>query len=182
MLFKLILTGLLVFVYTLTASAITGLLESIGKRKAAAPHRAVYISKVFNFLIGIAGVILLSLVWGVDYGSAFVLASSVLAVIGVAFFAQWSILSNITASIVIFFSYPARIGDRVKVVDGDNSVIGSVQDISLFHVLIKNDDGNLVNYPNNLIITKPLIRLDFEPAPETQTHEEAGEAETKTSE
>ena len=75
-----------------------------------------------------------------------------------AFVAQWSLLSNITASIIIFFSYPARIGDTIRVVDGDNSVEGKIIDITLFQVLIETRKGETVNYPNNLIVQKPLIK------------------------
>ena len=165
MLSEVVLSLLLLLVYFVSTLIVSRVLESVGRQKEAAPKRALYISKVFNVGIAVIGGILLSLIWGVDYTSVFVLASSVLAVIGVAFFAQWSILSNITASIVIFFTYPARIGDRIQIVDGDNTVVGEVIDINLFQVLIRNSDNNLVNYPNNLIITKPLIRLDHEPAP-----------------
>lgn len=165
MLSEMLLSLLLIVIYLVLTYSVARVLESVGRSKQAAPMRAVYISKVFNFLIATFAVILLSLVWGVDYGSVFVLASSVLAVIGVALFAQWSILSNITASIVIFFAYPSKIGDRIRIVDGDNSIEGEIVNINLFQVLIRNSDSNLVNYPNNLIIQKPVIRLDHVPAP-----------------
>lgn len=86
--------------------------------------------------------------------------SSIFAVIGVALFAQWSLLSNITASVVIFFAFPYRVGDRIKVTDPDFDLSGSVEEISLFHVLIRTDAGNMVTYPNNLILQKPVIKLD----------------------
>ena len=156
---EIIFTLLVGAAYLVSTSSIGRVLRSIGARKKAAPQRATYIAKVFNAGVFILAAILMSLIWGVDYGSVLVLASSVLAVLGVAFFAQWSILSNITASIVIFFSYPSRIGDRVRIVDGENSLTGEIQNINLFQVLIRDDDGNLINYPNNLIIQKPLVRI-----------------------
>ena len=133
-------------------------LTQMGVLKRAAPERAVYISKVFN--LGLAAVTILALcfIWGVDYRSLILFSSSVLAIMGVAFVAQWSLLSNITASIIIFFSYPARIGDTIRVVDGDNSVEGKIIDITLFQVLIETRKGETVNYPNNLIVQKPLIK------------------------
>ena len=103
---------------------------------------------------------ILFFIWGVDYHGILVFGSSVLAIGGVALFAQWSILSNLTASIVIFFYYPARIGDRIRIVDGDNSLEGTIIDITMFQVLIEDDGLNLINYPNNLLIQKPLIKLD----------------------
>jgi small-conductance mechanosensitive channel len=82
------------------------------------------------------------------------------AVIGVALFAQWSILSNITASVVIFFGFPYRVGDRIKVTDADFDISGTLEEISLFHVLIRTDGQNLITYPNNLILQKPVFKLD----------------------
>jgi len=161
-----VLTAALVVIYIIATQILRRVLRNVGERKNAAPQRAIYISKVFNFgLITISG-FLLSLIWGLDYDSVFVLASSVLAVLGVAFFAQWSILSNITASIVIFFSYPARIGDLVRIVDGDNSLEGEILDINLFQVLLRDRKGDLINYPNNLIIQKPLVKIAEFSAPD----------------
>lgn len=100
------------------------------------------------------------MVLGLGYGEISVYLSSIFAVIGVALFAQWSLLSNITASVVIFFAFPYRVGDRIKVTDPDFDLSGSVEEISLFHVLIRTDAGNMVTYPNNLILQKPVIKLD----------------------
>lgn len=133
-------------------------LTRLGVIKLAAPERAVYISKVFNLGLAIIAVLGLCFIWGVDYRSLILFSSSVLAIMGVAFVAQWSLLSNITASIIIFFSYPARIGDTIRVVDGDNSIEGKIVDITLFQVLIETRHGETVNYPNNLIVQKPLIK------------------------
>lgn len=154
-----LLTGALVVIYLIATWILRRVLRSVGESKQAAPQRAVYISKVFNFGLVTVSAFLMSLIWGLDYNSVFLLASSVLAVLGVAFFAQWSILSNITASIVIFFSYPARIGDLVRIVDGDNSLEGEILDINLFQVLLRDPKGDLINYPNNLIIQKPLVKI-----------------------
>lgn len=172
MYFEIALSLVLALTYFVVTKTLARLLTEIGIKKQAAPQRAIYITKVFNFGVLVLAMILLTLIWGIDYGSVFVLASSVLAVIGVAFFAQWSILSNITASIVIFFSYPSRIGDFVRIVDGDNTLEGEILDINLFQVLLKDGDDNVINYPNNLIIQKPLVRLSAKPEKKVAASEE----------
>ena len=43
---------------------------------------------------------------------------SVLTVVGVAFFAQWSLLSNITSSIIIFFNHPVKLNDSIVILEG----------------------------------------------------------------
>lgn len=159
------LSSLILIGYLVATNSTSKVLAEIGRRKNAAPKRAKYISKMFNFAIALVSLFAMFLIWGVDFHGVVVFGSSILAIGGVALFAQWSILSNLTASIVIFFNYPARIGDTIRVVDGDNSMEGVIVDINMFQVLIEDADRNLINYPNNLLIQKPLIKLRAKPAP-----------------
>jgi small-conductance mechanosensitive channel len=138
-------------------------LIDIGKRKKAAPKRAKYVSKVFNLMVAMVAFFTLLFIWQVDSHSVLVFASSSLAVLGVALFAKWSILSNLTASVVIFFYYTTRIGDHIRIVDAENSLEGTIIDISMFQAIIQDSEGNQINYPNNLLIQKPLINLRNKP-------------------
>lgn len=150
-----------------------------GEKRKAAPQRALYIAKVFDFGIALFAVLSLLVVWGIDHGSVFLFASSIVAVLGVALFAQWSILSNITASIVIFFTYRARLGDRVRVLDSKKSGIeGIIVDINLVQVVMRDDADNIIYYPNNLFIQKPVMTLPeaSSPAPEASPPPETGSA------
>jgi len=79
--------------------------------------------------------------------------------LGVALFAQWSILSNITASLIIFFGFPYRVGDTVRVIDGDEDITGIVEEITLFHVLIRKGE-NMITYPNSLILQKAVVKIN----------------------
>ncbi|WP_299432437.1 mechanosensitive ion channel domain-containing protein [uncultured Aquimarina sp.] len=103
----------------------------------------------------LAGIILM-IVWGIDLKEFSVFISSVLAVIGIAFFAQWSILSNLTASIILFFSHPVRIGDRIRVLDKDFDWTGKVIDITGFYVFMTTDQGENITLPTSLVIQKGI--------------------------
>jgi len=103
-------------------------------------------------------------VLGIGYGQLAIFFSSVFAVVGVALFAQWSILSNITASLIIFFGFPYRVGDWVKVVDKDDEILGHILEISTFHVIIERLSGDVVTYPNSLILQKAVIRFESKEA------------------
>ena len=165
---QIVLSVAAIVAYVLVSRLIERLLNRIGERKRAAPKRARYIAKVFEMLVVVVLLAFLSVIWGIDFRTVIVAASSILAVMGIAFFAQWSILSNVTASIVIFFSYPARIGDKVRIMDVEGMRIeGTIVDINLFQVLIRDDDGNLINYPNNLLIQKPLVKVKSATSPPT---------------
>ncbi len=135
------------------------LLHKIAERKQVSQKRMYYIDKVFEILFILTVLIALAFIWSVDIKGISVFASSVFAIIGVALFAQWSILSNVTASIIIFFTFPAKIGDKIRIVDGDNTIEGTIKEITLFQIELKDNEDNLVMYPNNLLLQKPVIKL-----------------------
>lgn len=137
-------------------------ITKIGKTKNILPKRVFYVVKFSQFIVFIIFLMALSIIWNIQFGGIMIFASSIFAVIGVALFAQWSILSNLTASIIIFFTFPARVGDKIKIVDGDNSVIGEIKEISLFQIEIIDEEHNIILYPNNLFIQKPIIKIKKE--------------------
>lgn len=146
--------------YLFVLQAIDSAIHRLGAAKSVHPLRIKYLVKTIRIALLVVFVMVVSLLLGLGYGDISVFLSSVFAVIGVALFAQWSILSNITASMVIFFGFPYRVGDQIKVTDADFDLSGTVEEISLFHVLIRSRDGNVITYPNNLILQKPVIKLD----------------------
>ena len=99
---------------------------------------------------------MLILIWGVQAKDIFITLSSVVTVVGVAMFAQWSILSNITSGIILFFSFPFKIGDIIHIHDKDFPEEGEIEDIGAFHVTIRTKEGEIVIYPNNLFFQKGI--------------------------
>ena len=134
-------------------------INKIGRAKRIIPKRVYYVTKFSHFIIILMSILFLAVIWNVQLGGVMIFASSIFAVIGVALFAQWSILSNLTSSIIIFFTFPARVGDKIKIVDGDNSIVGEIIEISLFQIEILDENDNIVLYPNNLFLQKPIIKL-----------------------
>lgn len=157
--YNLLFSALVMLVYIISTNMTSRLIRELGISKKAAPERAIYISKIFNLAITGLSIFALFFIWGIDYNGILLFGSSLIAITGVALFAQWSILSNLTASVVIFFNYPARIGDNIRIMDGENTVEGVILDISMFQVLLEDSEGNIVNYPNNLLIQKPFVKL-----------------------
>lgn len=105
---------------------------------------------------------LLALIWGLKIKDIGLIFSSVFAVIGVALFAIWSILSNVTAGVILFFTFPYKIGDRIRIfdkeLDGPTEFI--IEDIRAFHVHLREPGGNLFTYPNNLFLQKAVSLLE----------------------
>ncbi|MBN7826968.1 mechanosensitive ion channel [Bowmanella dokdonensis] len=133
--------------------------KKVVESKEAPPKRKAIIKR----FIGTAHLLLFLfaglMVLGIDYSNLMVFLSSTFAILGVALVAQWSILSNITAGILIFFNFPYRVGDRILIINKDFEMLGNIEEISTFHVLIRKDDGLLITYPNSLILQTPVIKV-----------------------
>jgi small-conductance mechanosensitive channel len=111
-------------------------------------------------LFAILFLVFLSVIWGFNIEGLPVYLASFFGIVGIAFFASWSLLSNITASLILFFNYSFRIYDKIKIVDGDNSIVGVVKDMSMFSLELETEEGLKVNIPNNLVIQKSVIILE----------------------
>ncbi|GAB6263513.1 mechanosensitive ion channel family protein [Photobacterium sp. CCB-ST2H9] len=146
-------------VYTIAKRVLNLWLIRLGKTKMVSEVRVKFISRVLSSAVFFVLFSITVISLGLGYSDISLFFSSAFAVLGVALFAQWSMLSNVTASVLIFFVFPYRIGDMVKVVDKDEDISGVIQDITMFHVLIQRADGSLVTYPNNIILQKPVIKL-----------------------
>lgn len=135
------------------------LIQKIGKQKGIYIGRTKIIIRyitLFNF--GIAILIELYIL-GVDFENLIVVFSSIFAVIGIGLFAVWSILSNITAGMLMFFSFPYKIGDKIEIHDKDFPIIGIIEDIRAFQLLLRIENGDLVTYPNNLVMQKAITLI-----------------------
>ena len=95
-------------------------------------------------------------IWGVNQNELVYFISSLLTVVGIAFLAQWSILSNITATLVIFFSHPVKIGDTITIMDKDFEIEGRVSDIGIFFLIIKTEEGDQITLPSNVFMQKMI--------------------------
>lgn len=136
-------------------------------RKYASIHkkfkeRTDQVVRIFMIISNLMFFVMIFVIWGVDPHNLLVTLSSVFAVIGVAMFAQWSILSNITAGIIIFFTTPFRIGDYIRLMDKELPVDAHVEDIFTFHTLLKTKDGEIISYPNSLFFQKGVMLIHIE--------------------
>lgn len=119
-------------------------------------HRTNLISKYIDIFMIVVFLIVIFAIWGVNRTQLYAVFSTTFAVIGVAFFAQWSILSNITSGIILFFSFPFRIGDVIKIHDKDYPIEGQIEDIKAFHTILRTREGEMITYPNSLLLQKSV--------------------------
>lgn len=170
---KLLLASTCIVVFYLASRLLDKIIHDVSVRKALGDGRVPYITKLMNIGMVFCCIVIMCLLLGLGYSEVSVFLSSIFAVVGVGLFAQWSILSNITASMIIFFGFPYRIGDRIKIADKDDDMCGIIEEISMFHVMLRRNDGNLITYPNSMLLQKAVIKLEH---PLTEEEPERGAA------
>ncbi|MFV8466727.1 mechanosensitive ion channel domain-containing protein [Flavobacterium sp. LB1P62] len=156
---ELIATGILVILFVLLRIITSKLVRRYAKSSHTIEHRTNLVIKYIHLFINILAITSLIIIWGVQTKDIFIALSSITTVVGVAMFAQWSILSNITSGIILFFSFPFKIGDVIKIHDKDFPIEAEVEDIGAFHVFLKTNDGEMVIFPNNLLLQKGISIL-----------------------
>lgn len=154
-----LLTAVSIVAYFVILASVNSAVSKYGIRQKFLEKRIVYIKKSFAFLLFSILILAVTFIWGIDIRGVLIFASSFFAVVGIALFASWSVLSNITSGIIIFFSFPHKIGDRIKIIDGDNSVEGEITDMTLYHIQIMDEGHQVTSYPNSLAIQRPITRL-----------------------
>jgi small-conductance mechanosensitive channel len=163
-----IITIITLVTYFISRALTVKIVRRFAKSNEVLEHRANLVIKYINLLIGMLALFTIIIAWGVKKDQILLFISSVFAVVGVASFAQWSILSNITAGIVLFFSYPFKIGDKIRIHDKDFPIEAEIEDIKAFYILLKSNEGELITFPNNLlmqkgisIVNEPIERSEF---------------------
>lgn len=159
---QIIYTIILLAILFIVRKIIVISVKKIGKRSGTTEARSILIGRYVTVaLIGVA-MLIESFILGFDTSDITLIFSSVFAVIGIALFAIWSILSNVTSGVIMFFSFPYKVGDKIKIHDKDYPIEAVIEDIRAFQLILRENNGDLVTYPNNLIIQKAvtLIKKD----------------------
>lgn len=146
----LFILGIYIVLYFVFKTIINNFLKKTrlerGRRKMAI--------RTVQLFMSITTVILLTGVWGFKQSEIALFASSILTALGVAFFAQWSLLSNISSSILIFFNHPIKLGDFVKILHKDYQYEGEVIELTYFFVHLKTADNEIITIPNSHFFDK----------------------------
>ncbi|APG59431.1 mechanosensitive ion channel domain-containing protein [Christiangramia salexigens] len=158
--YELVYTGVVFIILLIIQFLLKKAAHRVGKRSEINFTRTRLMFKYINILNILIAAFLLSIAWGLGLTQISVIFSSVFAVIGVALFAIWSILSNITSGIILFFSFPYKIGDTIRIHDKDLPIEAMIEDIKAFHLHLRTQEGELITYPNNLILQKAVSLVE----------------------
>ncbi len=151
---QIIATAVALFLVIIARYLMSKIIKTSGQLLQKSEIRMVKVRQTLNILINVLFLFILAIIWGVQPDRILVGISSVFAVIGVALFAQWSVLSNITAGMIMFFNAPYRIGDPIRIVDKDLPIEAVIENIHSFYTHIRTANGELIIIPNNLFLQK----------------------------
>ena len=159
--YKILWSIAVIIVVFFTRLFITRSLKKIQVKFSFQKARILVTNKIITILLYISLIVIISFIWGVDEKQLLIYISSFLTILGIAFFAQWSLLSNITAGIILYINYPVKIGDTITVLEKDNNITGEIRDIGAFFITLKTQENELITMPNSIILQKN-IKYDSE--------------------
>ena len=103
---EIINTGILLIILFLIRAIIVITVKRIGRRSGTTEARANLIGRYVTVTLVLIALLIEAFILGAQTHDITVVFSSVFAVIGIALFAIWSILSNVTSGVIMFFSFP----------------------------------------------------------------------------
>jgi small-conductance mechanosensitive channel len=152
-----ILESLIVMVsYVAIFFLIKTIINSTLKQTHLERARRKIIIKGLHLFTTIIAVTFLAGIWGFKQHEIAAFASTILTALGIAFFAQWSLLSNITSGIILFFNHPLKSGDTIRVLDKDCPFEGEITGLTFFFVHLRTVNGEIITIPNSLVLQKSI--------------------------
>ena len=153
---QIIQTVIIIVSYILISTVSQYIVKKVGAKFTYTKPRVKIIKKLFNLIYFVLFFNIILFIWGVKQSELMYFVTSLLTVLGIAFFSLFSIISNITSSLIIFFNHPVKIGDTISIIDKDFNIEGEISDIGIFFLSIKLNGNEKVTIPNNVFIQKMI--------------------------
>jgi len=131
--------------------------KKIQREKKLARNRYYTIKRLINLFSLVILVALFVIIWGIKIKNLWVNLTGILAMIAVAFFAVWSLIGNILAGIIIFFTSPFKANDEIEILP--DNVKGKVLAINTFFTLISDAEENIISIPNSILFQKYIKKI-----------------------
>ena len=173
--FEYLALALQVLAILLVAWSLRGLVRRLIARLAARyelpPMVVRGARRVATFLIGTTALLAVLQLFGVSAGVLWGAFTGFATVAAVAFFAAWSVLTNIFCSFLILVTRPFRLFDHIEVLDNGEKpgLGGQVIDINLVYVTLleRHGDGfeSQLRVPNSQFFQRAVRRWSGEPPP-----------------
>ncbi|MBJ6984439.1 mechanosensitive ion channel family protein [Luteimonas sp. MC1750] len=140
--------------------------DRLWARYDAPPELVVGSRRVITFLISAAALLLVLQRLGVSGTVLWTAFTGFAAVAAVAFFAAWSVLSNVFCTMLILATRPFRLHDHIEILEGGDKpgLGGRVTDINLVYTTLQEVDdageprGSVLRVPNSLFFQRSVRR------------------------
>ena len=140
------------------------LLSRLGRHYTLPAQIEMAIRRLSNFVIGTVALVAILQTLNVQASVLWTAFTGFAAVGAVAFFAAWSVLSNIFCTFLIFTTRPFRLGDQIELLENGEKpgLKGVVTDINLIYTTLHEvggpAEGTLMQIPNSLFFQRGLRR------------------------
>lgn len=150
------------------------LIQRLSTKTSVPPELSIGAQRVAGFLIHSTALLLVLDRLGVSSSVLWAAFTGFATVGAVAFFAAWSVLSNIFCAILIVTTRPFRLHDHIELLEnGEKAGLrGQVVDINLIYTTLREPEHaqghSILQVPNNLFFQR-TIRRWHPPLPESRT-------------
>jgi small-conductance mechanosensitive channel len=156
-LIKIIVTAVIVLSVLILQRVLKNAIEKFGSKKKVTPARVHAVHRAKSSLLYFAGIVLLILTWGFSIQNIWVTITGFIGLVAIGFFAVWSVLSNIFAGFILFFSRILQIGRKIEILP--EGISGTVEEVNFFFIVLKDESQNEILIPNNMIFQKTIKRI-----------------------
>jgi len=150
------------------------LIKRLDRRYDLPAEIVVSARRITGFLIGFGALLVILERFGVSGGVLWTAFTGFAAVAAVAFFAAWSVLTNIFCALLIVLTRPFRLYDHIELVEGGDKpgLRGRVIDMNLIYVTLEESHPaggeSVLRVPNSLFFQRSTRRWRGEPVPQPQ--------------
>jgi len=153
---KIIQAAIALFIYLVINFLISRNIDRIVANNVYIKTRSKIVKKAINLTTVAIFIAIIFSIFGVHQSDLAAFIGSVLTVIGIALFAQWSILSNITSGIILFFNHNVKLDDTIIILDHEYRIEGRISDIGLFFVILHTVEDEQITIPNSVFLNKMI--------------------------
>lgn len=155
MLRELLLSGIIICVLIIVKIILNILVNYSAQKKKSTPNSVKLVKKIISVGLALFGIMLLIILWGFNLQNLWVFLTTFITLIAVGFVAVWSMLSNILAGVIIFFTRAVKTGDTVTIIP--EKVTGTVIRVGVIFIVLKTPKKGNIKIPNNLIFQRIII-------------------------
>ncbi|MBA3051924.1 MAG: mechanosensitive ion channel family protein [Candidatus Omnitrophota bacterium] len=116
------------------------------------------IISMFSYII-IASILIF--IWGISLKNIWITLSSIAAMVAIAFVAVWSLLGNILAGLILYFTTPFKINDHIEL--SPDNISGKVIAINAFYTVLLGSDKAYICIPNTFFFQKYIKNYKNKP-------------------